>query len=125
MTETRKDRAAAWFAELCDRICSAFEALEEAYAGETAARFGDAPGRFERRAWQREAEGAEEAGGGVMAIMKGRLFEKVGVNISTVWGEFSPEFAKNIPGAEDDPRFWPAASRWSPTCARPWSRPST
>ena len=106
MTDSRKDRASTWFAELRDRICSAFEALEDEHHGPEAERFGDAPGRFERRAWQREAGQGEDAGGGVMSIMKGRLFEKVGVNISTVWGEFSPDFAKNIPGAEDDPRFW-------------------
>ena len=106
--ETRKDLATAWFEDLRNRICGAFEALEDELVGPIAERFGEQPGRFEQRQWQRQSETAADgdAGGGVMSIMKGRLFEKVGVNISTVWGEFSPDFAKNIPGAESDPRFW-------------------
>lgn len=105
--EDRKARAAAWFGELRDSICAAFETLEDELAGANAERFAEiAPGRFERRAWERDAPGQESGGGGTMAIMKGRLFEKVGVNVSTVWGAFQPEFAKQIPGAEDDPRFW-------------------
>ena len=107
MTETgiaiaadeRQQRAAVWFAVLRDRICAAFEAIEDEYAGaDTAA----APaGRFERKEWQRPG-----GGGGTIALMHGRVFEKVGVNISTVHGEFSPEFSGEIPGAAEDPRFW-------------------
>jgi coproporphyrinogen III oxidase len=95
----RQSRAATWFAALRDRICAAFEAVEDTYVAERPA--SGAPGRFERRAWQRA-----EGGGGVMATMKGQAFEKVGVNISTVSGEFSPEFRAQIPGAGEDPRFW-------------------
>jgi coproporphyrinogen III oxidase len=100
--EQRKARAATWFAELRDNICAAFEGLEDSLAGENAERFPDLPaGRFVRSAWERP-----EGGGGVMALMHGRVFEKVGVNISTVHGQFEPEFAEKIPGAQDDPSFW-------------------
>ncbi|HWZ66747.1 MAG TPA: oxygen-dependent coproporphyrinogen oxidase [Stellaceae bacterium] len=91
--------AETWFAKLRDRICLAFEAIEDEFAGE---RPTEGPaGRFERSAWQRPG-----GGGGTIAIMRGRVFEKVGVNISTVEGEFSAEFRDAIPGAKDDPRFW-------------------
>ncbi len=85
----RRARSRVWFEELRDSFCAAFEALEPAGA------------RFERRAWERPG-----GGGGVMSVMKGDVFEKVGVNVSTVHGAFSEEFRDRVPGAAEDPRFW-------------------
>ncbi len=74
-----KKRAANWFEELRNRICAAFESLEDELEGENAARFAAvAPGRFERKSWEREAGDGQPGGGGVMAVLRGRVFEKVG-----------------------------------------------
>jgi coproporphyrinogen III oxidase len=90
---------------LRDLICAAFEAIEDE-GGANAD--GQAAGRFERESWTRTDHSGADGGGGTMSVMRGRVFEKVGVNISTVFGEFSPEFRKEIPGAEENPDFWAA-----------------
>ena len=86
--DDKKTMARAWFETLRDQICAALEEIES----------GD---KFERKPWERP-----EGGGGVMSMLHGKVFEKAGVHTSTVHGEFSPEFRKQIPGAEEDPRFW-------------------
>ena len=96
--DARKSRASAWFAELRDRLHRAFEALEDEAPNDL---YHGASGRFVLTPWDRA-----EGGGGVMGMMHGRLFEKVGVHVSTVHGELSPEFAKSMPGTEEDRRFF-------------------
>jgi len=99
----RKERARACFESLRDRLCSTFEEIEREQTGPLGER---APGTFVRTPTKRFDEDGREAGGGVMSVMKGRVFEKVGVNVSTVDGKLSADFAKTVPGADKDPRFW-------------------
>lgn len=98
-------RASTWFAALRDRICGALEAIEDDATGPFFPGVTE-PGRFQRKDWQRTDHSGAPGGGGVMSILKGRVFEKAGVHISTVFGEFAPEFRGQIPGSDEDPRFW-------------------
>jgi coproporphyrinogen III oxidase len=135
--DARKERARAWFEALRDDICAAFEKLEDEASAKL---YSGSPGRFVRTPWSRAghtgaqpvsglpeignssagpAKADPDGGGGTMAMMHGRLFEKVGVHCSTVHGEFAPEFRKEIPGASEDPRFWAGgisliAHLWNP-----------
>jgi coproporphyrinogen III oxidase len=102
-TEDHKTRAAAWFRTLRDTICAAFETIEDELTGSHA---DLPPGRFERKSWNRTTAEGEDGGGGVMSVMRGRVFEKVGVNISTTYGAFSEEFRKQVPGAAETGRFF-------------------
>ena len=112
-----KQRARDWFEALQLKLIGAMEALEQESTGpfDDAAR---APGRFELSPWSRTDHTGEPGGGGRMGILHGRVFEKMGVHTSTVHGTFAPEFAKQIPGADVDPRFW--ASGIS-VIAHPWN----
>jgi coproporphyrinogen III oxidase len=98
------ERASRWFSSLRDRFCAEFETIETQAVGPFSPG-AEAPGRFSRKPWKRVNHDGAPGGGGVMALLKGRVFEKVGVHVSTVHGTFSPEFARQMPGAETDPHF--------------------
>ena len=115
--ENRQNDARAWFEALQQRIIASLEAIEREAPGP----FHDAnarPGRFVRKSWDRTDQSGALGGGGIMATLAGRVFEKGGVHVSTVFGTFAPEFAAQIPGADSDPRFW--ASGIS-LIVHPWS----
>lgn len=112
--EEKKQTAAAWFKNLRDQICTEFEAIEGEYnrnakavaqasTGPRSMEFpeGSSGSIFTRTPWQRA-----DGGGGEMSVMKGNVFEKVGVNISTVHGMFTEQFRKEMPGANERPYFW-------------------
>jgi coproporphyrinogen III oxidase len=101
--DSRKARASAWFEALREEICAALERLETEAPAEL---FGGTHARFERTPWHRTDATGAPGGGGMMSILRGRLFEKAGVQVSTVFGEFAAEFRKEIEGAQEDPRFW-------------------
>lgn len=104
--EERKTAARAWFEALQGRIISALESIEDVCPGPFDPEAQPAPGRFSRKPWTRTDHTGEPGGGGTMGMLTGRVFEKAGVHTSTVHGTFAPEFAKQIPGADEDPRFW-------------------
>ena len=104
--ERGKDRAKAWFEQLQTEICASLEAIEDEAEG-LPSTDGRSAGKFRKKPWTRGNHDGEDGGGGTMALLtEGRVFEKIGCHTSTVHGTFAPEFAKAIPGADVDPRFW-------------------
>ena len=103
--DLNKSAARAWFEELRDEICQRLEKLE-ADLPASAPHGTEAAAKFVRTPWERTGHTGAKGGGGVMSMMHGRVFEKIGVHTSTVFGEFAPEFRKQIPGGEENPNFW-------------------
>lgn len=97
---SQQNQASSWFLELRNKICAEFELIEQEFSGNNDT-------KFQRKTWQRFDETTQQNGGyGEMSVMKGKVFEKVGVNFSEVFGKFSDKFKHEIPGAEVDPSFW-------------------
>ena len=103
--EEKKKFSTEWFTRLRDLICAEFEIIENEGSKQNK---NKKPGTFQQKKWARKDDSSENGGGGIMSIMAGRVFEKVGVNISTVYGTFSPEFRNEVPGAEENSEFWAA-----------------
>ncbi|AGA64833.1 Coproporphyrinogen III oxidase, aerobic [Liberibacter crescens BT-1] len=101
--EERKIIAQQWFRSLQETVCLVFEELEDALTGPLSDR---PPGRFCSKNWLRDHDNNKDLGGGCMAILHGRVFEKAAVLVSTVYGELSSEFRAQIPGTSEDPSFW-------------------
>ena len=115
LADPRLSRVQGFLEALQRKIVAAMEALEREFVGVDASK---EPGRFVFEPWARTDASGAPGGGGRMAMLRGRLFEKMGAHFSTVHGAFPPEFAKQIPGAESDPRFWAAGVS---VIAHPWS----
>jgi coproporphyrinogen III oxidase len=95
--DAEQQQARTWFESLRDRICASFESIEREAGSEAS---------FDYTPWNRDDDPDGAGGGGVRGVMKGKVFEKVGVNVSTVGGAFNPEFAPSIHGAEENPEFF-------------------
>ncbi|MFD0938659.1 oxygen-dependent coproporphyrinogen oxidase [Methylobacterium trifolii] len=113
-----KSEATAWFTTLRDRIVAALEALEAEAAGPFHADAPEAPQIFKKTPWERTDHTGKPGGGGTMAMLHGRVFEKAGVHVSAVHGEFAPEFRAQMPGAAEDPRFFATGIS---LIAHPWN----